>query len=399
MSTGARNPDPPADLPPEPLLSGVVVCWRGEDELAELVAVWPDDRRFELVAVDNGGREVDTGGEPVHGSAGARGVAAAGEPAARAGARSNGGLAERLVARSSLPEALRVLEPGANLGFAGGVAAGMAAARAPAVLLLNPDAVPEPGALEALLDGLAAHPEAAGLAPRLIGAGGESQHRWQLRRLPGVATLLAQALLLPAGAGPRAEPAEGAPVEQPAAAALLLRRSALEAVGGLDEAFYPAWFEDVDLARRLAAAGERIVYWPRAVFRHGLGSSVPRLGYGRFLWVYYRNLVRYLRKHHGTSAAASARLLLAPAALARSALLPLRRPRRARSRWEAARGLVALALGALSGWREPAAWAAQFRRPVRTPQGRSADGAGSHSAPPAGPTPPLAGPSSRRPAR
>lgn len=349
-------PDPPAVPPSAPLLSGVAVCWRGEEELAGLVAAWPDDSRFELVVVDNGGGdggagEVRPAGGEVEGAGSALGAA--------------GGIGGRLAARVGLPRALRVVEPGVNLGFAGGVNAGAAAARAPAVLLLNPDAAPEPGALEALLDGLAAHPEAAGLAPRLIGPDGASQHRWQLRRLPGAGTLLAQALFLPAGAGPRDEPAAGAVVEQPAAAALLLRRPALEAAGGLDEGFHPAWFEDVDLARRLAVAGGRIVYWPRAVFRHGLGSSVPRLGYGPFLWIYYRNLVRYLRKHHGTAATACARVLLPPAALARLALLPLRRPRRARSRREAAGGLLALAAGALSGWRLPRGWARRFsRRPA-----------------------------------
>lgn len=333
MSPRPSIPGPESAGPPAPSITGVVVHWRGEDELAELVAAWPRDERFELVVVDNGGDA--------------------------------GAVAACLGAGSSRPPRPRVVEPGTNLGFAGGVNAGVAAARAPAVLLLNPDAVPEPGALEALLEGLAAHPEAAGLAPRLVGAGAEPQHRWQLRHLPSAGTLLAQALFVPAGAGPREEPAEGIAVEQPAAAALLLRRSALEAAGGLDEGFYPAWFEDVDLARRLAAAGERIVYWPRATFRHGLGSSVPRLGYGRFLWIYYRNLGRYLRKHHGIAAAACARLLLAAAALARLAVLPLRRPRRARTRREAAQGLAALALGAWSGWRLPRSWARRFRPPDR----------------------------------
>lgn len=308
-----------------PELAGVVVHWHDEAHLAALAARWPDDPRFELVVVDNGSDER---------------------------------LAERL---AELPATkagrLTLIEPGRNLGFAGGVNAGVRAARAPALLLLNPDAAPEPGALAALLDGLAAHPAAAGLAPRLLGPDGEPQHRWQLRPLPGAAALLAQALLLPTGSGPRREPAAGAPVAQPAAAALVLRRRALAAAGGMDEGFHPAWFEDVDLARRLAAAGERIVYWPPAVFRHRLGASLPRLGYGRFLWIYYRGLARYLAKHHGRTAAAAVRWLLPAAALGRLVLVPLRRPRRAAGRGEAARGLLTLALGAASGWRRPASWA------------------------------------------
>lgn len=317
------------DLTAEPpLLTGIAVHWGDAAELVALLEAWPEDPRFELVVVDNGPGD---------------------------------DLAARLAAAGvRAPAGMRQLEPGANLGFAGGVNAGAAVARAPAVLLLNPDAVPEPGALEELLAGLDAHPEVAGLAPRLLGADGETQHRWQLRPLPGAATLLAQALFLPAGAGPRDEPAAGTPVEQPAAAALLLRREALAAVGGLDAGFHPAWFEDVDLARRLAAAGETLLYWSRAVFRHRLGSSVPRLGYGPFLWIYYRNLVRYLAQHHGAATAAAARAALPLAALGRLLLVPLRRPRRASSRRAAARGLAALALGALTGWRRPRAWAREY---------------------------------------
>lgn len=323
-----------------PQLAAVVVHWRGEDDLRALLASWPDDPRCELVVVDNSwGPSTEAGTETEVGIA-----ATAGESAASGRAR--------------------WVRPGRNLGFAGGVNAGVAASTAPAVLLLNPDARPGPGALGALLDGLAAHPEAAGLAPRLVGEDGAGQHAWQLRQLPGPVRLLGQVLMLPVGGGPAAEPPAGTAIEQPAAAALLLRRRALEAVGGLDERFYPAWFEDVDLARRLAARGESLLYWPSATFRHRLGATVPRLGYGRFLWLYYRNLVRYLTKHHGVGWALAARALLPVAAIARLALLPLRRPRRARSRGAAAGGLLALALAALSGWRLPRAWSRRFAPPA-----------------------------------
>ncbi|HEX9668384.1 MAG TPA: glycosyltransferase [Thermoanaerobaculia bacterium] len=303
----------------EPLLSGVVVHWRNEEHLAELLAAWPRDPRFELIVVDNGS-------EP---------PLAAAPPA-------------------------RLLVPGRNLGFAGGANAGIAAARAPLVLLLNPDAVPEPGALEALLDGFAAHPEAAGLAPRLAGPDGAAQHAWQLRRLPSAREVFLQVFLVPPPTGERREPPAGTPVEQPAAAALALRREALAAASGLDPGFHPAWFEDVDLARRLRAAGLPILYWPAARFRHHLAGTVPRLGYGPFLWIYNRNLVRYLAKHHGRGWAAAARAALPLGMALRIALLPLRKPRRAATRREAARGLLGVAAGALSGWRRPQAWAAEW---------------------------------------
>lgn len=308
-----RSREKPDD-PQTPLLTGIVVHWRNEELLGELTAAWPRDPRFELVVVDNG----STAGQ----------------------------------APLSLGPT-RLLRPDRNLGFAGGANAGIAAARAPIVLLLNPDAVPEEGALDRLLEGFAAWPDAAGLAPRLTGPGGEPQTAWQLRPLPSAWECLLHAL--PFGGEPAAiaEPAPGAPVEQPAAAALAFRRDALDRVGGFDEGFHPAWFEDVDLARRLRSAGAVLRYWPAARFRHHLGSTVPRLGYGPFLWIYYRNLTRYLAKHHGRGWAMAARAFVVLGAILRLLLLPLHRPRRAASRTDAARGLFTVLTGALTGWERP----------------------------------------------
>ena len=294
---------------PEPLLTGVVVHWRNEDLLAELAAAWPRDPRFELLVVDNG-------------------------------------------SSAPLPEGVRILRPGRNLGFAGGANLGIAEAKGQILLILNPDVVPEPGALESLLEGFATYPDAAGLAPRLLGPDGESQAAWQLRRLPSAWDLVLHAL--PVGSPEiRSEPAAGAAVEQPAAAALALRREALAKVGGFDPGFHPAWFEDVDLAKRFQQAGLAIRYWPAARFQHHLGSTVPRLGYGLFLFIYYRNLTRYLAKHHGRGWAMAARIALIPGVAARFLALLVRRPKRASSRREAVRGLLAVLAGALSGWTRP----------------------------------------------
>jgi GT2 family glycosyltransferase len=152
----------------------------------------------------------------------------------------------------------------------------------------------------------------------------------------------------------------GTAVEQPAAAALALRRSVLREIGGLDEGFYPAWFEDVDLARRLTRAGHQMVYEPAARFAHAGGATVEGLGYGPFLWLYYRGLNRYLGKHHGAAWSLIARLTLPLGMLLRLALLPLRRPRRAAGRLAAAAGLLAVIAGAASGWRRPLEYARRF---------------------------------------
>lgn len=314
-----------------PVLSAVVVHWGDEAPLARLLASWPDDPRFELVLVRNSPRESGSAPTP-------------------------------------LGPGTTLLEPERNLGFAGGVNLGVRHAAAPAVLLLNSDARPLPGALDALVDALARYPDAAGLVPALVDPGVEPgsessrpQHRWQLQPLPSALDLLLQIFFLRGRRGPAEAPPAGRAVEQPAAAALLLRRSAFDAVGGLDAGFFPAWFEDVDLARRLADRGESLVYVPAARFAHDMGSSVPSLGYGAFLWIYLRHLVRYLGKHHGAAWAALARCLVPAACLLRILALPLRAPRRARGRLDAARSLLRVALGAVTGWRRPKDWAERFR--------------------------------------
>jgi len=292
-------------------LCGILVHWHDEARVAALAAAWGEDPRFELLIVDNGSTtELRTAPH-------------------------------------------RSLRPGRNLGFAGAVNLALEHTQAPVVLILNPDAQPQPGALEKILEGFACHPDIAGLAPRLVGPDGRPQHTWQLRPLPTPWQLVLLALLWPIWSGPATEPAAGTPVEQPAAAALALRRQVLTRIGGLDESFFPAWFEDVDLAARLKAAGEVILYWPEAQFVHELGSSVARLGYDRFLWIHYRNLCLYLRKHHGVAWSLAARLLLVPACLTRLILLPIRQPERAQDRRQAASALLTLAVGTASGWKLP----------------------------------------------
>jgi len=300
---------------PAPALATIVVSWHSRDELARLLTALPRESWHETVVVDNAG-DLDPA-EIEHAGA-------------------------------------RLLRPGRNLGFAGGSNAGARASRAPLLLFLNPDARPLGDAIAALRAGFDRRPEASGLVPRLVGLDGGPQCRWQLAPLPGPWALLAHAFFWNPVPGPRQEPAAGTPVAQPAAAALALRREAFEAVGGFDEGYWPAWFEDVDLALRFSRRGQRLLYWPEASFEHRVGSSIPALGYGRFLASYDRNLARYLARHHGRGWALAFRILVPAGAILRLALLPLRRPQRAASRREAARALWSVARGALDGWAKAA---------------------------------------------
>ena len=121
-------------------------------------------------------------------------------------------------------------------------------------------------------------------------------------------------------------------VEQPAAAALLVRRDVFEAVGGFDPAFAPAWFEDVDLCAKILESGYRIRFVPAARASHVGGTTMRALPYDDYLPLYTRNLLRYLRRHAGLPSRAAARAVLAAGALLRLALLPFVRGDHARAR-------------------------------------------------------------------
>jgi len=200
----------------------------------------------------------------------------------------------------------RVLRSAINAGFAAGTNRATDAARGRYLFLLNPDCELEPKALTRLFEFLETHRNAAAAAPLLIDESGHSQRHFQLRRLPTLANLAAQVLLLdkffpknPTTAHYRyrdLDLTEPVQIEQPAAAALLIRRDVVEDVGPFDEGFAPAWFEDVDYCRRLAEKGKEVWVVPSAHVTHFGGASLEHMRFERFTDVWYANMWRYARK-------------------------------------------------------------------------------------------------------
>lgn len=242
--------------------------------------------------------------------------------------------------------------PACNLGA--GEVAGLPPAEA--LLFLNPDAalLDGPAALAALLAELDADPRVAAAAPALEGDG---QGAFQLRRLPSLGSLAREAFLVnrlfPRNRGflreryldqDRRVPFD---VEQPAAAALLVRASVFAGVGGFDPAFAPAWFEDVDLCAKILESGYRIRFVPAARASHVGGTTMRALPYDDYLPLYTRNLLMYLGRHAGLPVRAGARAVLAAGALLRLALLPVvrgdhARPEAARAYFRVLKGLLGL---------------------------------------------------------
>jgi N-acetylglucosaminyl-diphospho-decaprenol L-rhamnosyltransferase len=205
-----------------------------------------------------------------------------------------------------LRDDVQVLRSAYNAGFAAGTNLAYAASRGRYVFLLNPDCELAPKALTTLYEFMEAYPHVAAAAPLLIDESGDSQREFQLRRLPSLATLTAEVLLLDKLFPKNATTAryryrdldltEPRRIEQPAAAALLIRREVVDAIGPLDEQFSPAWFEDVDYCRRLAEQQQEIWVVPAAQARHFGGASLEHIRFAGFVDVWYRNMWRYARK-------------------------------------------------------------------------------------------------------
>jgi N-acetylglucosaminyl-diphospho-decaprenol L-rhamnosyltransferase len=238
----------------------------------------------------------------------------------------------------------RIVESARNGGFAYGCNLGAAAGTAEFVLLLNPDAELDEGGLRALVDALRADPGLAAVGPRTVDAE-SGELLFTQRRFPRLRSTWAQALFLhraaPLAAWSDDAVRDRALYEHPgtpewvSGCCVLLRRSAFESASGLDEGFF-LYAEETDLFRRLAGAGWRVGYEPRAVASHiGQGSvSADTTEHFRA-----HSRVRYARKHHGALVAFLEGLGLAVGNLTHAAAW-IKRPARARGHLDAARAAL-----------------------------------------------------------
>jgi len=223
----------------------------------------------------------------------------------------------------------RVIRSQQNDGFATGTNTTFRASAGRYVFLLNPDCELAPRALTLLFDFLETHPHIAAAAPLLEDESGDSQREFQLRRLPTLGSLASEVLMVnKVFPGNRTEAhyryrdldlTDPTRIEQPAAAALLIRRDVFDEVGPLDEQFSPAWFEDVDYCQRLARAKKEVYVVPAARVRHYGGASLDHMTFARFTEIWYRNMWRYARKWLGGGEAETLRWIIIGGMLMRCA--------------------------------------------------------------------------------
>jgi N-acetylglucosaminyl-diphospho-decaprenol L-rhamnosyltransferase len=196
-----------------------------------------------------------------------------------------------------------------NLGFAGGVNRLLARSDAPWFVTLNSDAWPMSGALAQLVRTAEAHPRAALVAPRLEREDGRLEH--STHRFPSVGLAAFLAVGAQRAAPQRAERLliEGfwdhdrlREVDWAVGACWLMRRAAVEDVGGLDEQFF-MYAEDLEWCHRARRGGWEIWFDPAARVVHlGNASGAQRLDREvDRTTAYLRNTYRFYRQAHGVA--------------------------------------------------------------------------------------------------
>ena len=241
------------------VVSVVLVNYRGaEDTIVCLQAFeqvdWPADR-LELIVMDN-----DSGD----------------------------GSAERI--RAAVPHA-RVIETGANLGFAGGCNAGVEAATGEWVAFLNNDARPGTDWISAAVAAMEADPTVGAVASKVLD--------WEGQLVDYV-----DGSLTWYGAGYKREaekPDDGSydvakDVLFGTGASMFMPTALFREVGGFDERFF-MFYEDVDLGWRLNLLGYRVRYVPGSVAYHKHHVTMKKFGNFRETYLLERNALLSMYKN------------------------------------------------------------------------------------------------------
>lgn len=188
-----------------------------------------------------------------------------------------------------------------NAGFAAAVNQAWRMARGEIVLLLNSDTRLINGELVPLIRFMDENPSVGVAGPALV-----YEDMGPQRSFASIPSLIQEAvprflleLMFPDRCGGKTWGSkEPEPVDSLIGAALVMRRSALEAVGGFDERFF-FFLEETDFCKRVRLSGLQVIFFPSAHIIHYQGKTVGAN------WVkgrieYNISLDKFIRKHHGS---------------------------------------------------------------------------------------------------
>jgi len=212
---------------------------------------------------------------------------------------------ERVATRFGADERLIILRNPANTGFAAACNLGATHCEQAHILFLNPDTVLQPGALQGMVDALC-QADDLGMAGGLLCNVDGSEQPGGRRVFPTPRRAVVRALNLSglAWLSPRLfsdyllhrEPLPPHPtlVEAISGACMLIKREALDSVGGWDEGYF-LHCEDLDLCMRFRQEGWKVCFVPQARIFHTWGAcsrSRPLF----VEWHKHRGMIRFYEK-------------------------------------------------------------------------------------------------------
>lgn len=189
---------------------------------------------------------------------------------------------------------VRLIPNEKNEGFSRANNRAVRKSRGEFLLFLNTDVVLRPGAIELLMEEMAAHPDTGVAGPALLTPAGAFQASFG-GRTGFFVELAKKAILNRLRTRTLRTNRRRREVRWVSGAFLLVRRKAFLDAGGFDEGFF-LYFEDIDLCERILDKGWKVIFLPEAVSLHHGGVSTSARPV-RSRMEYRKSQLRFYRKH------------------------------------------------------------------------------------------------------
>ncbi|MBI4707076.1 MAG: glycosyltransferase [Candidatus Omnitrophica bacterium] len=219
-----------------------------------------------------------------------------------------------------LPSDLIVINNVNNVGIAKARNQGVAVAKSPVILFLEPDIIVSNLCVKKMFDFLMSRKDISAVAPKLIFPDGSVQHNF--RDLPSIFYPIYEIFSLPV----RNYKTEDGFYDFLGLGSLMFKKEIWERVGACDERFIYG-FDDTDWCKRAKQKGLKLYYYPEAEAVHLLHKSVVASG-GRQVDFYLCEVI-YYAKHYGFLAGFLLKVFIILFSLARILVLTFKPSRRA----------------------------------------------------------------------
>jgi len=251
-------------------LSVIIVTWNSQDYIRPcLDSLFSQNQDLEIIVVDNGSQD------------------------------------STLCILREYGARITVIDNQSNLGFARAVNQGLKLAAGDFILLLNPDTILTPGALESMSGFLAEHTQVWAMGHQLLNMDGSVQRscrqfpdgRIMLYEFTGLSRLFPKSKTFGRWRMGYFDHLTLLEVHQPMGACLMVKREVLDKVGLLDEENFPMFFNEVDWCLRISRAGGQLYFLPQAKVFHHHGVSTRRVKKAMIISS-HQSMDRYFSKHY-----------------------------------------------------------------------------------------------------